>query len=46
MQLSDAVRVKSSKSIMDSKRELSSDNKRLSIDSIKDEISNSPLELF
>lgn len=46
MKLSDILRVKSSKSIMDSKRELKHDNSRLSIDSIKDEISNSPLELF
>ena len=44
--MSDAIRVKSSKSIMDSKRELQKDNKSLSIDSIKDEVSNSPFELI
>lgn len=46
MKLADEIRVKSAKSIMDSKRELTKDNKRLSIDSIKDEVSNSPLELM
>jgi len=44
--MSDAIRVKSSKSIMDSKREIQKDNKMLSIDNIKDEISNSPFELI
>ena len=44
--LSDAIRVKSSKSVLDSKRELQKDNKSLSIDSIKDEISNSPFEII
>lgn len=44
--LSDGIRVKSSKSIMDSKRAIQSDNKMLSIDSIRDEVSNEPLELF
>lgn len=43
---SDAIRVKSSKAIMDSKRELSSDNKRLSISNIRDEVSNSPFEIL
>ena len=46
IKLADEIRVKSAKSVMDSKRELAKDNKRLSIDSIKDEISNSPLELL
>ena len=46
LKLSDTIRVKSSKSIMDSKRELKSDNKMLTLDNIKDEVSNSPLELF
>lgn len=46
LKLSDKIRVKSAKSIMDSKRELQSDNKMLSINNIKDEIDNSPLELF
>ena len=44
--LADAIRVKSSKSILDSKRELKNDNKMLSIDSIKDDISNSPFEIL
>jgi hypothetical protein len=43
---SDVIRVKSSKSIMDSKREIQKDNKMLSIDNIKDEVSNSPFELI
>ena len=46
LKLSDAIRVKSSKSIMDSKRELASDNKRMSIDSLRDEVSNSPFEIL
>ena len=46
LKISDAVRVKSIKSIADSKREIKSDNNMLSIDNIKDEIDNSPLELF
>lgn len=44
--LSDSIRVKSSKSIMDAKREVESDNKRMSINSIRDEVSNSPFELL
>ena len=44
--LSDKIRVKSAKSIMDSKNELKSDNKMLSINSIKDEVSNSPFEIL
>lgn len=44
--LADSIRVKSSKSILDSKRELKNDNKMLSIDNIKDEISNSPFEII
>jgi len=46
LKMADAVRVKSAKSILDSKRELQNDNKMLSIDSIKDEISNSPFEIL
>lgn len=46
LKLADIVRVKSAKSILDSKRELKNDNKMLSIDSIKDEISNSPFEII
>lgn len=44
--LSDSIRVKSSKSILDSKRELEKENKMLSIDNIRDEISNSPFEIL
>ena len=46
MKLADEIRVKSSKSIMDSKRELSKENKMLSINNIKDEVSNSPFEIL
>lgn len=46
LKLADTVRVKAAKSILDSKRELKNDNKMLSIDSIKDEISNSPFEIL
>lgn len=46
LKLADIVRVKSAKSILDSKRELKNDNRMLSIDSIKDEISNSPFEIL
>lgn len=44
--LSDDIKVKSSKSIMDSQKNLKEDNKQLSLNNLKDEISNSPLELF
>ena len=44
--LSDTVRVKAASSILDTKRELKKDNSHLSIDNIKDEISNSPFELL
>lgn len=44
--LSDVIRVKSAKSIVDSKRELDKDNKMLSINNIKEEISSSPLEFI
>ena len=46
MKLADEIRVKSSKSIMDSKRELTKENKMLSINNIKDEVSNSPFEIL
>ena len=46
LKMADAIRVKSAKSILDSKRELKNDNKMLSIDSIKEEISNSPFEIL
>lgn len=44
--LAEAIRVKNTKSITDSKKNINDDNKKLTVDSIKDEISNSPLELF
>lgn len=44
--LSDIIRVKSAKSIVDSKRELEKDNKMMSIDSLKNDVSNSPFELL
>lgn len=44
--LSDDIKIKSKKSIEDSQRNLKKDNKNITIDNIKDEISNSPLELF
>lgn len=44
--MADTIRVKSAKSVVDSKRELQKDNSMLSIDSIKDEVSNSPFEII
>lgn len=44
--LADSIRVKSAKSIVDSKAELQKDNKMLTIDNIKDEVSSSPFELI
>lgn len=44
--LSDLIRVKSSKSILDASRDIKKDNGMLSINSIKDEVSNSPFELI
>lgn len=44
--LSGMIRVKSAKSIADSKRELDKDNKMLSINNIKEEISSGPLEFI
>lgn len=46
MKLSDAIRVKSAKSILDSKKELEKDNKMLTIDNLRDEVSNSPFEIL
>lgn len=45
LKYADKLRVKTAKSINDSKRELSEKNKMLTIDGLKDEISNSPLEI-
>jgi len=44
--LSEKIKVKSSKSIIDSKREIQRDNKSLTMDSIRQNINDSPLELF
>ena len=44
--LSDAIRVKSAKSITDSERELKKDNSGFSIDALRDEVSNSAFELM
>jgi len=43
--LADGIRVKSAKSISDSKRELDNDNKSFSIDGLRDSASNDPLQL-
>ena len=46
MILSDKLKVKSAKSIVDSKKELQNDNRGLDMDDMRDEVSNSPLELI
>jgi len=43
--LSDGIRVKSAKSIADSKKELDNDNKSFSMDGLRDSASNDPLQL-
>ena len=43
--IADTIKVKSARSITDSKRELDSDNKSFSMDDLRNDISNSPLEL-
>lgn len=43
--LSDGIRVKSAKSITDSKKELDNDNKSFSMDGLRDSASNDPLQL-
>lgn len=45
-QLSDKIRVKSVKSIVDSKNDIKEDNKKLSVDSIRDEVSDTPFEII
>lgn len=45
LKLADFLKVQNAKSIHDSKKELSDSNKLLSIDSLQDDISSSPLEL-
>lgn len=45
LQYADKFKVRTSKAIQDSKRELAEQNKTLTIDGLKDEISNSPLEI-
>ena len=44
--ISDKIKVKSAKSITDSKRDLEKDNKSLSIDSIRNDISNQPFDII
>ena len=44
--LSDSIRVKSAKSIVDSEKEIKKDNSSLSINTIRDDISNSAFELI
>ena len=44
--LADDLRVKSSKSVVDATKDLKKDNGTLSIDSLRDDIDNSPLQLF
>lgn len=43
--LSDKLRVKSAKSIADSQREVEKENKSITRDSLKDEVSNSPFDI-
>ncbi len=44
--ISDKLKVKSAKSITDSKRELEKDNKSLSVDSIRNDISSQPFDIM
>lgn len=44
--LSNTIRVKSAKSIMDSKRELASDNKAFSTEKLREDVNNSSFELL
>lgn len=44
--LADFIRIKNAKADVDSKRELANDNKMLSINNLRDEVSNSSLELI
>ena len=44
--LGDDVRVKSAKSVVDSKKEVDKDNKNVNVDSLKDEIDNSPIDIL
>ena len=44
--LSNDIRVKSAKSIADSQKEIKEDNTKLSVNDIKDEVSNSPFEIL
>ena len=43
--LADGIRVKSAKSITDSKRDLDNDNKSFSMDGLRNDASNDPLQL-
>ena len=44
--LADKLRVKSAKSIVDSQKEIGKDNKDITVDSIRKDISDSPFELI
>ncbi len=44
--ISDKLRVKSGKSISESKRDIEKDNKELTLDKIRDDISNAPLDII
>lgn len=46
LKIADFLKVKTAKATVDSKRELAASNKLLSIDNLRDEVSNSPLELI
>lgn len=44
--LAEKIKVKTNKSLVSAKKELTKQNKMLSIDNIQDEIGNSPLEMM
>ena len=44
--ISDKLKVKSNKSVTDAKRDIEKDNKELTIDKIRDSVSNSPFEII
>lgn len=44
--ISDKLKVKSNKSVIDARRDIEKDNKELTIDKIRDSVSNSPFEII
>lgn len=44
--LADKVRIKAAKAVFDSKRDINDDNKKLSLNNIKDEVSNSDFQIM